>query len=65
MSTSFPYLKIARDRGMQYGDVIRYAELIDSWIATNDPRLSLVSEYDVVFHAVQAERTRRYEVTHE
>lgn len=28
MTTSFPYLKIARERGVPYGDVIRAAELI-------------------------------------
>lgn len=29
MSTSFPFLKIARDHGAPYGDVIRHAEWFD------------------------------------
>ena len=29
--TSFPYFKVAREYGVDYGDVIRFAEAMDGW----------------------------------
>ena len=31
MSTSFPFLKIARDHGLSYGQVIRFVQYLDDY----------------------------------
>jgi hypothetical protein len=57
MTTSFPFLKIARDHGVNYGTVVRLAE--ECW---NSPEPGIVVYNPILFEvwdAVKAEQERR------
>ena len=62
MSTSFPFLKIARDHHRPYGEVIRFVAWLEKVIAidpgyfTLHPDSLLLSE---CLDAIEIERTRR------
>lgn len=66
ITTSFPYLKIARDFGVPYGDVIRYAEAYRQGNLDSGDYLKFRG-YRVgeeIHFAHEAEQDRRRDVRH-
>jgi len=60
MSTSFPFLEIARDFGVPYGDVIRHAEWASWTSPTDKPSFRPWSPLDyAIAYALEAEAARR------
>jgi hypothetical protein len=59
MITSLPFLKIARDYGVPYGQVIRYAESVWPQLCRNP---NATKEMTAIHDAVIDERIRRQEV---
>jgi hypothetical protein len=57
MTTSFPFLKIARDRGIDYGDVIRLVE--KCWDAAEPGIVTYNPILFGIWDAVVAEKRRR------
>lgn len=61
MGTSFPFLKIARERGVPYGVIIRFAQAIenlDRWPSNEVKNLSFETRMEVL-DAVTEEYERR------
>lgn len=59
MATSFPFLKIARERNIPYGEVIRMVQEIEEWGMPNATCWKLY-DLDALCDAMEEENQRRF-----